>query len=101
MSKLVCETTRPSASFRCAAVLHNRGGCDRRQCSYSGFCGRKDHMEIGNQLILLGAGLIVLSIFAGLVSSRIGAPLLLVFLGLGMLARSAEHTSELQSLMRI
>src|SRR3546814_2205385 len=43
-------------------------------------------MEIGNELSLVGAGLIVLSIFAGLVSSRIGAPLLLVFLGLGMLA---------------
>ena len=43
-------------------------------------------MEFANNLILLGAGLVTLSIFAGLVSSRIGAPLLLVFLGLGMLA---------------
>jgi cell volume regulation protein A len=43
-------------------------------------------MELGNQLILLGAGLIFVSIFAGLISSRIGAPLLLVFLALGMLA---------------
>lgn len=43
-------------------------------------------MEFGNQIILVGAGLIMLSIFAGLVSSRIGAPLLLVFLVLGMLA---------------
>lgn len=39
-----------------------------------------------NELIFLGGFLIVLSIFAGLLSSRIGAPLLLVFLGLGMLA---------------
>jgi cell volume regulation protein A len=43
-------------------------------------------MEFANNLILLGAGLITLSIFAGLVSSRIGAPLLLVFLALGLLA---------------
>jgi cell volume regulation protein A len=43
-------------------------------------------MEFANNLILLGAGLVTLSIFAGLVSSRIGAPLLLVFLALGMLA---------------
>ncbi len=43
-------------------------------------------MDAGNQLILIGAGLVFISIFAGLVSSRIGAPLLLVFLGLGMLA---------------
>ena len=43
-------------------------------------------MEIGSQLILVGASLVLLSIFAGQISSRIGAPLLLVFLGLGMLA---------------
>lgn len=43
-------------------------------------------MEFANNLILLGAGLVTLSIFAGLVSSRIGAPLLLVFLALGILA---------------
>ena len=41
-------------------------------------------MELGNQLILLGAFLLLLSIFVGLVSSRIGAPLLLAFLGLGI-----------------
>ena len=41
-------------------------------------------MELGNQLILLGASLLLLSIFVGLVSSRIGAPLLLAFLALGM-----------------
>ncbi|HEY4136414.1 MAG TPA: potassium/proton antiporter [Alphaproteobacteria bacterium] len=43
-------------------------------------------MEFAHHLILIGAGLVVLSILAGLVSSRIGAPLLLVFLALGMLA---------------
>lgn len=43
-------------------------------------------MELGNQLILIGAGLVFVSIFAGMVSTRIGAPLLLVFLALGMLA---------------
>jgi potassium/hydrogen antiporter len=43
-------------------------------------------MELAHHLILIGAGLVVLSIFAGLVSSRVGAPLLLVFLALGMLA---------------
>jgi potassium/hydrogen antiporter len=41
-------------------------------------------VDIANQLILLGAFLLLLSIFVGLVSSRIGAPLLLAFLGLGM-----------------
>jgi cell volume regulation protein A len=41
-------------------------------------------VEIGNHLILLGAFLLLLSIFVGLVSSRIGAPLLLAFLALGM-----------------
>jgi potassium/hydrogen antiporter len=43
-------------------------------------------MDQGNQIILIGSLLILVSIFAGLVSSRLGAPLLLVFLGLGMLA---------------
>ncbi len=43
-------------------------------------------MDLGSQLILVGAGLVTLSILAGIVSSRIGAPLLLVFLVLGMLA---------------
>ena len=43
-------------------------------------------MEFANALILLCASLLLLSIFAGIVSSRIGAPLLLVFLALGMLA---------------
>jgi cell volume regulation protein A len=43
-------------------------------------------MEFGNALILVSAGLILLSIFAGTASARVGAPLLLVFLALGMLA---------------
>ena len=43
-------------------------------------------MEASHQLILLGSILVLLSIFAGLFSARLGAPLLLVFLGLGMLA---------------
>jgi len=37
-----------------------------------------------HQLILLGGALGVLSILAGLASRRVGAPMLLVFLGLGM-----------------
>jgi cell volume regulation protein A len=41
-------------------------------------------LELANQLILLGAFLLLLSIFVGLVSSRIGAPLLLAFLALGI-----------------
>ncbi len=43
-------------------------------------------MEFANHLILIGSGLILISIFAGMISSRFGAPLLLVFLVLGMLA---------------
>jgi potassium/hydrogen antiporter len=43
-------------------------------------------VEASHQLILLGSVLVLLSIFAGLFSARAGAPLLLVFLGLGMLA---------------
>ncbi|MEC9345221.1 MAG: potassium/proton antiporter [Pseudomonadota bacterium] len=42
-------------------------------------------MDTGSSLILFIAALILLSVFAGLLSSRVGAPLLLVFLGLGML----------------
>jgi potassium/hydrogen antiporter len=42
-------------------------------------------VEASHQLILLGSILVLLSIFAGLFSARLGAPLLLVFLGLGML----------------
>ncbi|MEE2691285.1 MAG: potassium/proton antiporter [Pseudomonadota bacterium] len=36
--------------------------------------------------ILIGAGLIVISVFTSVLSFRIGAPLLLVFLGVGLLA---------------
>ncbi len=43
-------------------------------------------MEASNQLILLTGTLLLLSIFAGMVSTRVGAPLLVVFLALGMLA---------------
>ncbi|HUA52371.1 MAG TPA: potassium/proton antiporter [Candidatus Sulfotelmatobacter sp.] len=43
-------------------------------------------MQASHELILLGSALVLLSIFAGLFSARFGAPLLLVFLGLGMLA---------------
>jgi cell volume regulation protein A len=43
-------------------------------------------MELVNQFIFIGALLILLSILAGMVSSRLGAPLLLVFLLLGMAA---------------
>src|SRR5919204_2544781 len=39
-----------------------------------------------HELILLGGILGLASILAGLVSRRVGAPILLVFLGLGMLA---------------
>ena len=43
-------------------------------------------MEHAHGLILLGGVLGLLSIFAGLASARVGAPLLLVFLAIGMLA---------------
>src|SRR5215831_6534416 len=43
-------------------------------------------MARSHQLILLGGGLGLLSIVAGLISRRIGAPVLLVFLAIGMLA---------------
>lgn len=42
-------------------------------------------MDFANQVILVSAGLITFAIFAGALSSRIGAPLLLVFLAFGML----------------
>ena len=41
-------------------------------------------MDLADHLILLGAFLLLLSILVGLVSSRVGAPLLLAFLALGM-----------------
>ncbi|MFV8835481.1 potassium/proton antiporter [Aquisalimonas sp.] len=42
-------------------------------------------MELTNQIILIGGLLFVASILASVISSRIGAPLLLVFLVIGML----------------
>lgn len=42
-------------------------------------------MEITAQIIFLGAMLISISIFAGMASNRVGAPLLLTFLVVGML----------------
>jgi NhaP-type Na+/H+ and K+/H+ antiporter len=46
----------------------------------------RSSMDGAHELILVGAGLGVLSILAGLASRRLGAPVLLVFLVLGMLA---------------
>lgn len=43
-------------------------------------------MELTNQIILLGALLMSVSILASIISSRLGVPILLVFLCLGMLA---------------
>lgn len=43
-------------------------------------------MEFTNHLILIGAAFLVISIVASAVSARLGAPLLLVFLLIGMLA---------------
>ena len=43
-------------------------------------------MDVAHEMILVGAALGVLSVIAGLLSRRIGAPVLLVFLALGMLA---------------
>ncbi len=42
-------------------------------------------MDLTNQLILFGALLLLISIIASVVSDRLGAPLLLIFLGIGML----------------
>src|SRR5476651_813552 len=52
----------------------------------SRFDPRKRPMAASSELILLGGLLLLLSVFAGAVSARLGAPLLLAFLGLGMLA---------------
>ena len=42
-------------------------------------------MELTNQIIFIGAMMVLVSIFASVLTSRLGAPLLLVFLVLGML----------------
>ncbi|HSJ81460.1 MAG TPA: hypothetical protein VK910_09590 [Thiobacillus sp.] len=43
-------------------------------------------MDLFNQLVLAGAVLLLLAILASALSYRIGMPLLLVFLAVGMLA---------------
>jgi cell volume regulation protein A len=43
-------------------------------------------MDSANQILLFGSALVVVSVLAGRLSNRTGAPLLLVFLALGMLA---------------
>lgn len=43
-------------------------------------------MEFANHAVLIGAVLVMLSIVASVVAQRTGAPLLLVFLGVGMIA---------------
>ena len=43
-------------------------------------------MDYGLAWVLVGSLMLLGSIFAGLLSARVGAPLLLVFLALGMLA---------------
>jgi NhaP-type Na+/H+ and K+/H+ antiporter len=50
-----------------------------------------------HQLILLGGGLGLLSIAAGLISRRVGAPVLLVFLAIGMLAGDDHVCSAFRS----
>ncbi|NEX19917.1 potassium/proton antiporter [Thiorhodococcus mannitoliphagus] len=42
-------------------------------------------MELTNQIILIGAAVLFVSVLASVVTSRLGAPLLLVFLVIGML----------------
>jgi cell volume regulation protein A len=48
--------------------------------------GRVGGVDVINQLIFLGGGLAIVSILATRLSARLGAPLLLIFLVLGMLA---------------
>ena len=43
-------------------------------------------LELMFMIILLGAGLIGVAVLTSLISFRVGAPLLLVFLGIGLLA---------------
>ena len=44
------------------------------------------HLDAANTLILVCGFLLVVSILAGIISNRLGAPILLVFLVVGMLA---------------
>jgi cell volume regulation protein A len=46
----------------------------------------RSHMELAHEVILVAAALGLLGILAGLASRRVGAPILLVFLVIGMLA---------------
>ncbi len=69
-------TSRPPAACRAAA----------RAAAMTGPELLRGAMRSAHEQILLGGALGVLSVFAGLVSRRIGAPVLLAFLALGMLA---------------
>jgi len=53
-----------------------------RRCDES---GKGLPVELTNQLILFGAALLLTSIVASVVSDRLGEPMLLLFLGIGML----------------
>jgi len=46
----------------------------------------RSHMELAHEVILIAAALGLLGILAGLLSRKVGAPILLVFLVIGMLA---------------
>ena len=48
--------------------------------------GRAASVALSHQIILISGVLCLFAVFAGIVSARVGTPLLLVFLGLGMLA---------------
>ena len=47
-------------------------------------------MDFANHAVLIGAVLVMLSILASILAQRAGAPLLLVFLGIGMIAGAEE-----------
>ncbi|MEI9994771.1 MAG: potassium/proton antiporter [Rhizomicrobium sp.] len=55
----------------------------RRRLSY---LERMEALETANTVLLLGAALIIAGILSSLIATRFGAPMLLVFLGVGMLA---------------
>jgi cell volume regulation protein A len=52
-------------------------------------------LDFANHAVLIGAVLVMLSILASVVAQRTGAPLLLVFLGVGMMA-GAEGAGGIQ-----